>query len=428
MSKRVKWSLVGVAVIAVGILGLNAFTSGEKAVEVRIEEVESRDLVESVTASGRISPQTKVDLSADITGRIVRLAVKEGDLVTRGQFLLQIDPQQYQAAVQRAEASLAQARAQEAQARANWLQAQRDYERMLEVQKANAQLISAEELDRLETSVEVQKALHDAARYTVEQNVAAMRDAEWALGRTTITAPMSGRVTRLNVEEGETAIMGTLNKDAATLLTIADMSVFETKVRVDETDVSRIKLGDSAVVQIDAFRDTTFTGRVTQISNSSVTTAAAQPGQETAIDYEVTIQLENPPADTRPDFSATAKVITAVRQNVLSVPIIALTVREEEGMQPEDSGAVPVTATRAATQVGRRDVEGVFLVGEDNRVIFRPVQVGIAGEKHFEVISGLQGGERIVGGTYQAIRGLTEGSLVREPAKQESPTQTKGVE
>lgn len=427
MSKRVKWSLIIVGVLAVGFIGLNAFTGGEKAVEVRIEEVESRDLVESVTASGRVNPQTKVDLSADITGRIVRLAVKEGDLVSRGQFLLQIDPQQYQAAVQRAEASLAQARAQEAQARANWLQAQRDYERMHEVQLSNPQLISAEELDKLETAMEVQKALHDASRYTVEQNIAAMTDAEWALGRTTITAPMAGRITRLNVEEGETAIMGTLNKDAATLLTIADMSVFETKVRVDETDVSRIKLGDSAVVQIDAFRDTTFVGHVTEISNSSVTTAATQPGQETAIDYEVTIQLNNPPADTRPDFSATAKIVTAVRQNVLSVPIIALTVREEEGIYPEDSGAVPVTATRATTQVGQRDVEGVFIVGADGRVTFQPVQVGIAGENHFEVISGLQGGERIVGGTYQAIRGLTEGSLVREQEQQAPPTTTKGV-
>src|SRR5690606_35919894 len=426
MSKRVKWSLIGVGVIVVALVGLNAFNSGEKAVEVRIEEVEARDLVESVTASGRSNPQTKVDLSADITGRIVRLAVKEGDQVTRGQFLLQIDPQQYQASVQRSEASLAQARAQEAQARANWLQAQRDLERMLEVQKANPQLISAEELDKLETTVEVQKALHDASRYTVEQNVAAMKDAQWALGRTTITAPMSGRITRLNVEEGETAIMGTLNKDAATLLTTADMSVFETKERVDDRDVSCLKLTDPAVVQIDAFRDTTFVGRVTEISNSSVTTAASQPGQESAVDYEVTIQLDEPPADTRPDFSATAKVVTAVRRNVLSVPIIALTVREEEGLQAEDSGAVPVTATRATTRVGQRDVEGVFIVGADNRVTFRPVSVGIAGENHFEVISGLQGGERIVGGTYQAIRGLTEGSLVREQAKAESPTPTKG--
>jgi len=427
MSKRVKWSVAAVAVVAIAVVILTAFNRGEKAVEVRIEEVEARDLVESVTASGRINPQSKVDLSADITGRIVRLAVKEGDLVTEGQFLLQIDPQQFQATVQRAEAALSQARAQEAQARANWLQAQRDHERMLEVQKANAQLISAEELDKLGTTVEVQKALHDAARYTVEQNVAAVRDARWALSRTTITAPMAGRITRLNVESGETAIMGTLNKDAATLLTIADMSVFETKVRVDETDVSRIKIGDSAVVQIDAFRDTTFVGRVTEISNSSVTTAASQPGQETAIDYEVTVQLDNPPEDTRPDFSATAKIVTALRRNAISVPIIALTVREEEGLEADDSGAVAVTATKAATQVGQRDVEGVFIVGADNRVTFHPVQVGIAGEKHFEVVSGLKGGERIVSGTYQAIRELREGMLVSEPETKAPETPSKGA-
>lgn len=428
MSKRVKWSIIGVAVVGIAVVALTAFNRGEKAVEVRVETVEPRDLVASVTASGRINPRTKVDLSADITGRIVRLAVKEGDYVEKGQFLLQIDPQQYQATLERARAALAEARAREAQARANALQAQREYERMLEVQRSNPMLISAEELDRLKTAAEVQQAMLEAARYTVQQSEAAVRDAEWALSRTTITAPMAGRVTRLNVEEGETAIMGTLNKDAATLLTISDMSVFETKVRVDETDVSRIKIGDSAVVQIDAFRDTTFVGRVTDISHSSVTTAGSQPGQETAIDYEVTVQLENPPADTRPDFSATAKIVTAVRRQVLAVPIIALTVREEEGLESGDSGAaVPVTATKAAREVGKRDVEGVFVVGPDNRVTFRPVKVGITGEKHFEIISGLEGGERIVAGTYQAIRGLRDGMLVREPETKQPQTPNKGA-
>ena len=256
------------------------------------------------------------------------------------------------------------------------------------------------------------KALAEAANYSVEQAIASVRDARQALSRTTITAPMSGKITRLNVEEGETAIMGTLNKDAATLLTISDMSVLETKVKVDETDVARISVGDSALIQIDAFPDTTFVGRVVEISNSSVTKAAgaASTGDQ-AIDYEVRVQLTNPPTETRPDFSATAKIVTATRMKALSIPIIALTVRENEELPQGDSA---VTVGREPTkQVGKRDVEGVFIVGTDNTVSFRPVKVGIAGERHFEVLDGLKSGEKIVAGTYQAIRELKDGALVK---------------
>jgi HlyD family secretion protein len=231
-------------------------------------------------------------------------------------------------------------------------------------------------------------------------------------------------VTRLVVEQGETAVPGTFNKEAATLLTIADMTTLETKVKVDETDVARIEVGDSAVVQIDAFPDTTFLGRVTKISNSSVKGAAAQQASaDQAVDYEVTVQLLNPPKDTRPDFSATAKVVTDARTAVLSIPIIALTVRENEALENTDTAAIALGRTTNAKQVGKKDVEGVFIVGTDNKVTFRPVKVGIAGEKYFEVVSGLKEGEKIVGGTYQAIRELKDGALVREPKKDDKKPQ-----
>jgi HlyD family secretion protein len=415
MSKRVKWSVAGgVLLVIVAIGGLTAMKGKNKPVEVRTEQVQPRDLVASVTASGQVRPQTKVDLSSDITGKIVRLAVKEGQMVTQGQFLLQIDPQQQEAAVQRVEAALASSRAQMAQAQANLLQAEKSYERTAQIKKANPQLISDENLEQLRTSVEVNQALFQAARHAVDQSLAAVRDARSSLGKTTIYAPMSGRVTRLNVENGETAIMGTLNKDAATLLTIADMAVLETKVKVDETDVARISIGDSAVIQIDAFPDTTFIGRVTKISNSAVKTAAQQQqNTDQAVDYEVTIQLVNTPTETRPDFSATAKIITDSRRNSLSIPIIALTVRENEALAKEDT-AVGLGKPKPKKEVGKKDVEGVFVVAADNKVTFRPVKVGIAGEKHFEVLSGLKQGDRIVAGTYQAIRELKDGALIRE--------------
>lgn len=419
MTKGVKFGIGGVVVIAIAALAvISAKKNSTKPVEVRTEAVEARDLVASVTASGQIQPRTKVDVSADVTGKIVRLAVKEGDMVKKGQFLLQIDPEQVTAALQRSEAFLASSRAQAAQSRASLLQAQRNYERSLKIQQQSPALVSEEQIEQLKTQADVNKELAAAASFSVDQAVASVRDARQALSRTTITAPMSGKITRLNVEEGETAIMGTLNKDAATLMTISDMSVLETKVKVDETDVARISVGDSALIQIDAFPDTTFVGRVVEISNSSVTKSAGANSGDQAIDYEVRVELVNPPLDTRPDFSATAKIVTASRTKVLSIPIIALTVRENENFLNGDSA---VTVGRQPTkEVGKRDVEGVFVVGTDKKVSFRPVKVGIAGERHFEVLDGLKSGETIVAGTYQAIRELKDGAMITTP-KVEDP-------
>jgi HlyD family secretion protein len=344
-------------------------------------------------------------------------------MVSAGQFLLQIDPSQPQAAVERSEAQVASARAQLAQQMANLDQAQRAYDRSATMKKQNPTLIADEQVEQLKTALDVNKALVEAGKHAVDQATASLNDAKSSLAKTTIYAPMSGRVTRLAVEQGETAVPGTFNKDAATLLTISNMSVLETRVKVDETDVARIKVGDSAQVQIDAFPDTTFVGKVTKISNSSVKATTTTSDQ--AVDYEVTIQLLNAPSDTRPDFSATAKVITDKRTNVLSVPIIALTVRENQAIQSGDT-AVGLGKAKPAKEIGKKDVEGVFVVGTDNKVTFRPVKVGIAGEKHFEVTSGLKEGEKIVAGTYQAIRELKDGALVRE-AKVDAKKPTPGT-
>src|SRR6202022_2701773 len=249
----------------------------------------------------------------------------------RGQFLPQIDPSQYRASVERATAAVASARSQAAQAKPALQQAQRNFDRLMALKKANPTLVSDEQIEQLRTQVDVNQAMLEAANHAIDQATASYRDAQSLLSKTTISAPMSGRVTRLNVEQGETAIQGTFNKDAATMLTISDMSVLETKVKVDETDVSRIKIGDSTVVQLDPFPDTTFIGRVSETSNSSVkgaSTGGTGGSTDQAIDYEVTIQLINAPPNTRTDFSSTAKIITSTRNNVLSIPIIALPVPE----------------------------------------------------------------------------------------------------
>ena len=414
MSKRAKFTVFAVILLGAAALVAMAFAKKSSAgVDVRIEPVQRASLVASVTASGQVSPHTKVNVSSDVSGKITKLSVKEGDMVKQGQFLLQIDPANAEATVKQWEANAASAKAQNEQAKANLMQAQSAYQRSLQLQKANPQFVTAEQLEQLKTAVDVNQALVQSSAHQVDQALASLDNAKSSLAKTTIYAPMSGRVTRLNVEQGETAIQGTLNKDAATLLTISDMSELETKVKVDETDVSRIALGDSAVVQIDAFPDTTFLGRVTEISNSSVAGASTAASTDQAVDYEVTIRLLNAPRDTRPDFSATAKVITATRSNVLAIPIIALTVRENQALQNADT-AVGLGRPKPKVEVGKKDVEGVFVVGSDNKVTFRPVKVGIAGEKDFEVLDGLKEGERIVAGTYQAIRDLKDGTVVRE--------------
>jgi HlyD family secretion protein len=416
MSKGMKYGILGVVVIALGGgVAMAAAKKKNQPTDVRIEAVQKRDLVASVTASGQVSPHTKADLAADITGRIVKLSVKEGDYVKAGDFLLQIDPQTYQAQVAQTEAQVANAKASETQALANLTQARANYRRQSDIQKTNPNLVSVDQMEQLKTAVDVNAALYEASKHNTEIAIAGVDNAKILLDKTTIRAPITGRITSLVVQNGETAIQGTLNKDAATLMTISDMSVLETKVKVDETDVSRIVVGDSAIIQLDAFPDTTFLGKVVEISNSSVksSTSATATGDQ-AIDYQVTIRLLNPPKDTKPDFSATAKIITDTRKQVLSIPIIALTVRQNEGIPKTDSAPTPGSKTSNGKTVGQKDVEGVFVVATDNKVTFRPVKVGIAGEKHFEVLSGLKDGDKIVGGTYQAIRDLKDGTLVRD--------------
>ena len=230
---------------------------------------------------------------------------------------------------------------------------------------------------------------------------------------------MSGRVTRLPVEEGEVAVPSTFSKDIGLLMTISDLSVIQAKVKVDETDVVRLHLGDSVEVSIDAFPDTTFLGRVTKVSNSSVRDATATSGQnDRAVDYDVEVTLDKPPTDIRPDLSATARIVTDTRREALSIPIIALTVREHK---PVSTEARPVDTSTARK---KKETEGVFVV-EKGVATFRPVKVGIAGDEYFEVLDGLKESETIVAGPYQAIRDLKDGARVREMKQVADTTKRK---
>ncbi|MFQ5890762.1 MAG: efflux RND transporter periplasmic adaptor subunit [Gemmatimonadota bacterium] len=425
MSRRNK------ALVAIGVLALlgtmAAFAlrgSGGDAVRVRVEDVKRRDLVARVTATGHIEPKTSVDISADVSGRIVELPVEEGQDVSEGDLLLVIDPTQFDAALQRSLAALAEAEAREAQARANHQQARRDWERIRQLKEAVSDLVTDTEYEQARTAAEVQEAMWKAARHAVEMARAGVQEARDMLAKTVIRAPMSGRITRLNVEKGETAIVGTMNNPGSLLLTVADLSVMEAVIEVDETDVPEISVGDSATVEIDAFPDRVFYGRVTKIGNSSIIPRASMQarGREDAIDFEVRITLNDPEGRLRPDLSATADVITAVREQVLSIPIIALTLLGPDDFEPIPNENLPVDTTSTK---GKEEVEGVFVV-EGDIARFRPVEVGIAGDNYFEVASGLEEGETVVSGSYQAIRDLEDGSRIKVTARDstESPRTT----
>ncbi len=420
MSKRNKVLLgAGAVVLIAGLVVISAGARRDRGQEVRFEKVSRRDLVAAVTASGKIQPKKKVDISADITGRITRIAVREGDLVTKGQFLLQIDPTIYQANLQQAQATMASSQAAAVQAKANQDQAERALRRTKELRTQSPNLISEEQLEQAQTAFDIAEANLTAAQHQVEQARAAVQSARDNLRKTTLIAPMSGRVTRLPVEEGEVAVPSTFSKDVGLLMTVSDLSVIQAEVKVDETDVVRVHLGDSVEVSIDAFPDTTFTGHVTKVSNSSVLTAtqSATGQSDRAVDYEVEVTLNRPPTDIRPDLSATARIVTDMRQQVLSIPIIALTVRENKPVSTENR---PVDTTAAQK---KKDTEGVFVV-KDGVATFRPVKVGIAGDEYFEVSDGVKDGETIVAGPYQAIRDLKDGAHVR-PLKQSADSAKK---
>jgi HlyD family secretion protein len=426
MSRGMKWGLI-IGVLALAGGGGIAYSMNKKknaGTEVRMEQVSRRDLVSAVTASGKIEPQTSVDISADITGRIIEIAVEEGDVVRKGQFLLQIDPAQYQAAVSRAEGVVSSTQATLLQVRANRDQAERAWKRADQLSKLGPNLIAPAQAEEARTALDVAEATYQATRAQLDPSRASLQEAKDNLSKTRLVSPIAGRVVRLAVEEGEVAVPGTFSRETGLLLTIADLSVILAKVQVDETDVVRLSSRDSVEITIDAYPDSTFVGRVIRVSQSAklTNTQTASGSNDRAVDFDVEIRLDNPPGDVRPDLSCTARIITDTRESALSIPIIALTVRDHERVPNENNPALDTVSRR---RPGEREEEGVFLV-QNGIATFRPVKVGIAGDEYFEVLDGLRGGETIVAGTYQAIRDLKDGDKVRQAedtTRQESDRQ-----
>ena len=431
--------LIGVGIVV--ILGAIAFANFKfkrvDGVTVNTEAIKARDLEAVVSASGKIQPKKSVNISADTMGRVTNLAVEEGDRIDKGQFLLQIDPRNLRSAVQRTEASAQAARSTTDQltmalesARVGLKQAEDALNRQQDLWKRG--LTTKETLEKAEADLKMRqsdlRSQEQAVRtqqLRMNQENASLESARYDLSKVRIESPIKGIVTKRNIEEGETVVIGTMNNAGTVLLTIADMSIIEAEVEVDETDIPTVKFGQIAKVTIDAIPGKTFTGKVTEIGNSPITTTGTASTQATNFKVVVTLDTEIP--EVRPGFTCTAEITTATRKNVVSVPIQATTVREmvvdekgdvvRENPDASKSRAGAVQASELKAGQSRKELEGVFVV-RDNKAQFVPVKTGIAGDKYFEVLSGVKAGDNVVIGPFASVRELTDNA----PVKIEAPT------
>jgi HlyD family secretion protein len=435
--KKIIIALVVVLVLA-AVVAANVWYKRDTGLRVAAEALRARDLEAIVSASGKIQPKRQVNVSANTTGRVTRVAVEEGQRVKSGQFLLEIDPRQLEGQLQRGEASVAVAqssllgaRTSVEQGKANLELARQNLKRQQDLWKEG--LTTRETLERAQNDVTVREADLKAREQDIEtseqrikQEEAGLSTTRYNLNQVIISAPMDGLVTRRSIEEGETAVVGTMNNAGSVLLTIADMSVLEAEVEVDETEIPTVSLGQEARVMIDAVPDRTFRGRVTEIGNSPIQTGSQSGGQRQATTFKVVITLEEEVPDVRPGFTCTAEITTAKRANVVSVPIQALTVREmlydDKGTMVRETSTRRRRSDRIETPLSasnepppghtRKETEGVF-VFTDGRAVYTPVKVGIAGEQYFEVIEGLKVGDQVITGPFASVRELRDGEDVR---------------
>jgi HlyD family secretion protein len=438
MSRKKKLILIVLAVVlGGGVIAANALLKRDTGTTVTAEALRPRDLESFVSASGKIQPKRQVSISANQMGRVTRLAVEEGQRVKAGQFLLEIDPRSLEGQLQRGEATVTAARFSLDRARTNLEQAKNNLElarqnltRQQELWKEG--LTTRQELERAQNEVKQREGDLRASEQEIltseqriKQEEASLATTQYSLTQVIINSPMDGIVVRRNIEEGETAVVGTMNNAGSQLLTIADMSQLEAEVEVDETDIPTVSLGQLARVTIDAVPDRTFRGRVTEIGNSPIQgTNAAATGRQ-ATNFKVVITLEEEVPDVRPGFTCTAEIITATRTSTLAVPIQALTVRERlfdasgamvpERDEEEDGLEPTVDASELPPGHTRKETEGVFVV-RDGRAVFAPVKVGIAGERYFELLSGAGAGERVITGPFASVRTLDDGDEVRVEA------------
>ena len=438
---------VGVAVLLLAVVGYFVARSQRDVVKVQTGKAVRQSLASVVSASGEIKPKTYVNIGANAFGKITRLYVHEGDRVKRGQLLAQLENVQSSADVAATRASLEAARTDTVaadaamktaiadlnRARSDAERTKLDYDRAEGLYKAA--LIAKAEYDARKAAWEAAdagvaqaqariaqaKAQKDSSERRIAQSHANLTRVSDVLQKTTYAAPFDGVITNLPVREGETVVIGIQNSPGSTLMTLADMSVITSEVKVDETDIVNVKLGQSADVTIDAIPRKIFHGVVTEIGNNAIvrSTGVATSQQATASqeakDFKVVVTVQDPPQDLRPGLSSTAKITTASRENVLTIPIQALTIRANADLEKmrQENGAVQAAAPTGVTKEKKtEEVQGVFVI-RNKKAEFVPVETGISGTTDVEVLNGLREGDEIITGSYKVLRTLKPGASVK---------------
>jgi HlyD family secretion protein len=428
-SKRTRIIIGVVVVVALGgVVAANVIKDQKKRVNVQTRKVDKRDLVSVVTASGEVKPRKFVNISANVSGRIVRLLVKEGDRVKTGQVLARIDSTRFEADNRQSEAGLAAQRAELQRSLADLEASRLAYERTESMHKDK--LVSEQAFDQAKAEFQMKTAAVETLRRRINQQEAVIESTRDNLEKTTVTSTMDGVVTNLAKEEGE-MVIGAQSFQPTVIMTVGDLSVMECEVMVDETDIRNLALGQDAEVRVDALEGTKIKGEVSEIGSSAIVrgsstgagTTATNTGNQ-AKDFKVTITLKDPPAAIRPGLNAAADITTARRTKVVAVPIQAVVVREvnKEGKVVEpDAPQQQPSAPPSPDSSGRRKAEekdGVFVV-DKGQARFRTVKTGIVGETDIEILEGLKEGDEIVSGSYRTLRTLKDEAFVKVETKKE---------
>lgn len=403
--------IAAVVVVLALIIGVNLQRARGKATKITVATVERQDLVAKVSGSGRVEARRSVSITSTVVGKVLEVAVEEGDLVAKGDLILRVDPGERQARVEQADAALAGSRAGQRLAEAELEKARFELKRVEGLRQSS--LASEQAMQAARTTFDVQEARVASAREDVRNAIAALDFARRELDRTFVRADIDGVIIRLSVEEGENVLAGDAYNSGSAIVVIADLSELEAWVLVDETEVVRVKRGQPAEVTVDAFPDTTLTGTVSEVANSAYN--AGPLGSQEAKDFRVRVLLRDVPAELRPGLSARAEITTDTREGALAVPIEALVIRDpqEEKKLAKSGGRRPPRkkAGGADAKEGGKEKEGVFVV-DNGTVRFVETVTGIAGEKHFEVLDGLAEGDRVVRGPFEALRHLHTGNQV----------------
>lgn len=408
--------IITVGVIILAFIGKRVGWFGkEETYQVTTEKGEKRTIIETTTANGKIQPETEVKISPDVSGEIVELYVKEGEYVEKGKLLLKIKPDTYISMRDRAEASLNSAKARLAQVEAQYIQSKLSYKRNKQLWEQKT--ISKAEFENAEATFKMAKADVEAARFTVKSGEASLKETEEYLIKTSVYAPMSGTISRLNVEKGE-RVVGTEMMSGTELMRIADLHRMEVMVEVNENDIIRILTGDTAIVEVDAYMDDKFNGIVTEIANSATTTGISID-QVTSFDVKILLLKESyqhliaetNPTPFRPGMSATVDIQTETKWNILSVPIQAVTTRADTTEQTYDE---------EESSLDDEELKQVVFVVNENMALSKEVETGIQDNNYIEILSGITVEDEVVIAPYSAIsKKLNDSSLVEVVTKEE---------